>query len=109
MKVWNQWNEEAVKDGVGKLYNEVGIVSLTKNKFSEGGYEKCSYDMIQKYGAKVERLEGAGTAGKKFPAWEKGGNKYIDGYFNSVAGWANPNLTLNWLARKAVTKGVTFV
>lgn len=105
---WRGWNNEALAEQHGKLYHEVGLVVMTKEKMDAGGFEKDSFLTVQRQGVNLERLSAkqGNPVSERFRGWSRT-TEYIDGYYNPVAGWGNAAETVSFLARKARKAGVT--
>jgi glycine/D-amino acid oxidase-like deaminating enzyme len=68
-----------------------------------GGYEYESWRLAQAHGHAVERLDSAAIR-HRFPAWNA--DRYVDGYFNPEAGFAESGRVAAWLLEQAQVAGV---
>ncbi|MCC7537261.1 MAG: FAD-dependent oxidoreductase, partial [Deltaproteobacteria bacterium] len=111
---WRQWP--------GDLFEETGILFLSRAAMAAGGFEHDSLDVLRRRGHAVQRMEGRSSSGereaaepellrRRFPVWNA--DAFADGYFNPQGGWAHSGRVVAWLAAEAraagveVTEGVT--
>lgn len=96
---WLRWNQEFGET----LYFEWGVTMLTSAPMQPGGYEYESFQVVQRRGGPIERLDSAAIA-RRFPAWNA--ERYIDGFFSAHAGWTWSGRIIEHLAAKARRAGV---
>lgn len=96
---WLQWNEELGET----LFHDVGILMLSHDPMSPGGYEYESYHLLRKRGHAPERLTGD-VIFRRFPAWKPGA--FVDGFFHAQGGYAESGRVVAALVRLAQAKGV---
>lgn len=99
MAGWDEWNRRFPRP----LLHRVGFLLLTRSPFGEGGFEEGSYRTLRELGRPVERIDPEALA-TRFPAWRPG--RYLDGYLNPEAGWAESGAVsaelLTWAAGAGV-------
>src|SRR6185503_7906493 len=78
---WDRWNARWGEP----LYHEDGFLFLSSAPMEPGGFEHDSYELLRKRGHRPERLD-AESLTASYPEWAPG--RYVDGYFNARAGWA---------------------
>jgi len=96
---WHRWNAR----WSSPLYHDQGFLLLAAEPMSPGGYEYESFTLLKRRGHPVERLDDAGRA-REFPAWSA--SRYVDGYFNPHAGWAESGAVVARVAGDARASGV---
>jgi glycine/D-amino acid oxidase-like deaminating enzyme len=96
---WDRWNREWNEP----LYHPDGFLLLTQAAMRPGDLEYDSFQLLQELGYAPQRL-GSETLRSKYPAWKA--DKYLDGYFNPHAGWAESGRVVQHLAEDAVSAGV---
>lgn len=96
---WLRWNDEFGE----RLYFEYGVTMLTTAPMQPGGYEYESWQIMQRRGHPIERLEGAAIA-RRFPAWNA--ERYVDGFYSAHAGWTWSGRIVERLTQKARAAGV---
>lgn len=101
LPVWRQWNETLNET----LFHETGVLMVTRQPMSPGGFEYESYQMLLRRGHKPERME-ASTLAHRFGAWRP--DSYVDGFFHQQGGYAESGRVLAALVRKASEEGVAF-
>ena len=99
---WLAWNEEFGET----LYHEHGVTMLTMSPMQPGGYEYESFQMMQRRGHPIERLNSAEIS-KRFPAWNA--ERYVDGFYSNHAGWVASGRVVEVLAQKAAQLGITLL
>lgn len=97
--MWDEWNARWPRP----LYHQTGIIFITSSPMEPGGFEYESFIRLQKRGAVVDRLD-AGAIAARFPAWNSA--RYIDGYYNPRAGWAESGAVVAQLIDEARANGV---
>jgi glycine/D-amino acid oxidase-like deaminating enzyme len=96
---WKRWNVEMGQP----LYHETGFLVLAGGQMRPGGFEHDSREVLLQIGGDIDRLDGA-ELHRRFPAWPA--DRYPDGYFNPMAGWAESRNVVSWLLAQAVQSGV---
>jgi len=96
---WREWNRESGET----LFHEDGFLVLARAPMGPGGFEFESFKLLTARGEKLERLDSADVE-RRYPAWAA--DKYPDGYFNPLGGWAESGKVVAWLATKARAEGV---
>ena len=96
---WHKWNQLFQRP----LYHEVGALMLTTEPMQAGSFEADSYETIKNRGHELSRLN-QGELASRFPKWNA--DKYLDGYFNPLAGWAESGAVLKEIIGFAQQAGV---
>lgn len=96
---WDAWNDR----WDAPLYHESGVLFLSRDAMTPGGFEHESFTRLEKRGHRPERMRG-GALEARFPAWAAG--RYPDGYFNARGGWAESGRVVAALAAEAKAVGV---
>jgi sarcosine oxidase len=99
---WDRWNARWGEP----LYHEDGFLFLSSVPMEPGGFEHDSFVLLRKRGHRPERLDAAAIAARH-PDWAPG--RYVDGYFNPRAGWAESGRVVERLAAEARSAGVEIV
>ncbi|MFZ0548742.1 MAG: FAD-dependent oxidoreductase [Candidatus Promineifilaceae bacterium] len=99
---WRAWNEQFSEP----LYHETGVLMVTRERMTPGGFEYESYSMLLNRGHRPERLNGDEIT-RRFPAWETG--LYVDGFFHSRGGYAESGRVMIELFRIARESGVEMI
>ena len=99
IKLWRKWNQEFGAD----LYHEVGVMFVRRRKMKPGDFEHESFNMLQKRGQKIERMNSA-QLWKRFPAWNP--ELYRDGVFELEAGYAESGRVVAALIERARSLGI---
>ena len=97
--LWRKWNEEF---GV-QLYHETGVMFVRRQEMQPGDFEYESFKVLQRRGAKVERMNAAQLR-ERFPAWS--GEAYRDGVLELEAGYAESGRVVATLVERARSVGV---
>lgn len=97
---WRRWNEQFGET----LYDQCGILMLTRTPMQPGEYEHDSYQLLIKRGHSPERLTSSDVA-RRFPAWNA--DLYTDGFFHAVGGYALSGHAVDLLVGKARWLGIT--
>ena len=99
---WRAWN-----DAWGEtLYHETGVTFLAREPMSPGSFECESHRVLTARGHKLQRLDEA-SIHARFPAWNEGRERFVDGYFNPIGGFAESGKVVARLAADATREGVT--
>jgi glycine/D-amino acid oxidase-like deaminating enzyme len=101
---WQTWG--AREEWPEPFYHNDGFLVLSRALMQPGGFEFESFEMLRSKGVKLERLDSAAVA-RRFPNWAA--EKYPDGYFNPLGGWAESGKVVAWLAQKARHEGVQVI
>ncbi len=96
---WQTWNDRWERP----LYHQTGIIFLTSQAMSLGGFEYESYIRLRQRGVAVEMLDQPAIQ-KQFPAWNA--SRYSSGYYNPRAGWAESGEVVAHLVDDARKAGV---
>jgi len=99
---WREWNSKWGEE----LYHEVGFLIMSSEEMRPESFEYESYQLLRRRGHAVERINSKKLS-ERFPAWNS--KKYVDGYFNPVAGWAASGAVVAKLVQEARAKGVRLV
>ncbi|PYL77415.1 MAG: sarcosine oxidase [Verrucomicrobia bacterium] len=99
IKLWRQWNEEFGT----KLYHEVGVMFVCRQKMEPGDFEYDSWKLLEKRGLKVARMD-TPQLWKRFPAWNP--ELYLDGVLEIEAGYAESGRAVAMLIERAKSAGV---
>lgn len=98
---WQTWG--AREQWPEPFYHNDGFLVLSRAPMQPGGFEFESFQTLTSKGVKLERLNSAEVS-RRFPNWAA--EKYPDGYFNPLGGWAESGKVVAWLAQKARAEGV---
>jgi glycine/D-amino acid oxidase-like deaminating enzyme len=98
---WRRWNDELGET----LFHETGVLMLTRQPMSPGGFEHDSYQLLLERGHQPERLNGDEIA-RRFPAWRPGA--YRDGFYHAQGGFVESGRLLQKLILQAEWEGVLF-
>ncbi len=101
LPVFRRWNEELCEG----VFHPTGVLMLTKNPMTAGGFEYESYEVLRRRGHTPERLD-AGAIQRRFPAFSA---DYVDGFFHAEGGFVESGRLISALARKATDLGVRVV
>lgn len=96
---WERWN----RDWPRPLYHQTGFLLLTHQPMEPGGLEMESMKVLKEKGLQVQRLEPEQIR-KRFPQWNA--ERYADGYYNPLGGWAESGNVVARLAQIAREEGV---
>ncbi|MDA0264723.1 MAG: FAD-dependent oxidoreductase [Chloroflexi bacterium] len=99
---WRRWNAQWGRE----LYHEDGFLLMTSVPMVPGEFEQDSFSLLTGRGFPLERLPAGGLA-QRHPHWNS--ERYIDGYFNPRAGWAEAGEVVASLAKDAASAGVSIV
>jgi glycine/D-amino acid oxidase-like deaminating enzyme len=99
---WRAWNEEFREP----LFVETGVLYFTLDGMQPGDFEYESYQLLQKRGHPVDRLD-SNSLRRRFPAWNA--DLYPDGYFNPQGGWSPSGRVVTVLAKRARAAGVNII
>lgn len=78
-------NRRWCRAGGRALFHETGFLVLSSVPFASGGFENDSFSALLARGYPLERLDAARIA-QRFPVLAPG--RFVDGYVNPAAGWA---------------------
>lgn len=97
---WREWND-FFKD---TIYHETGFLLLSKKPFDaeSKSFESASYNNLLKRGYKPERI-GQKELTKKIPAFHH--EKYVDGFYHAVGGFAESGRVVETLTKYAIQLG----
>jgi glycine/D-amino acid oxidase-like deaminating enzyme len=101
MALWREWNGLLGE----KIYHEIGFAILSSQSIEneKQAFERNSYHLLAKKGFQPERLN-AGKIAAYFPAFNT--DKYEDGIYHKIAGFAESGRALELLAKFALKMGV---
>ena len=99
MQGWRDWNK---RWGV-ELFHESGFLVMTSQPMAPGSFEFDSFALLSERGHNPQRL-GSRTLAQQYAQWNA--EKYIDGYYNPLAGWAEAGQVVACLAAEALTCGI---
>ena len=99
MQGWRDWNQ---RWGV-ELFHQAGILVVTGRAMAPGSFEYDSFALLSERGHKPQRLD-SGRLAQRFTQWNP--EKYVDGYYNPQAGWAEAGNVVARLAEEAGACGV---
>lgn len=78
---WLDWNRQWGRD----LYHETGVLMMSREPMTPGGFEYESFQLLRKRGHKPERIDPQALK-SRFPAWDAA--NYPDGFFHADGGYA---------------------
>jgi glycine/D-amino acid oxidase-like deaminating enzyme len=96
---WRDWNQ---RWGV-EMFHEAGLLVLTDQPIAPGSFEYETFALLDERGHQPQRID-SGTLTQRFVQWNA--EKYVDGYYNPVAGWAEAGNVVARLAEEALACGV---
>ncbi len=105
---WLAWNDSWMADSCAggsdndPLYHETGVLMVCLDEMVPGGFEYESFEMLRSRGHTPERLGGAKLT-ERFPVWSE---RFTDGFFHAVGGWAESGRVVSALARDARHRGI---
>jgi glycine/D-amino acid oxidase-like deaminating enzyme len=99
---WHRWNEAFGTP----LYHEDGFLVMTTETMKPGGFEHDSRTFQLARGHTLPRRQ-SDDLRREHRQWNA--DRYVDGYFNPVGGWAESGSTIAVLAAHARTLGVEIV
>ena len=99
MQGWHDWNR---RWGV-ELFHQVGILIMTNQPMAPGSFEYDTFALLDERGYQPQRL-GSEAFAQRFAQWNA--EKYVDGYYNPVAGWVEAGSVVGRLAGEALACGV---
>lgn len=91
---FQQWNEEFGED----LYHETGVLMVSKEPMSAGGYVDDSFRMLLQEGQWPEKLS-ADEITRRFPAWNL--SEYAEGFYHARGGYAESERVVSKLVAQA--------
>ena len=97
---WAEWNLQWQMP----LYHEDGFLFMRSSEMRPGTFEYESFALLKKRGHHPQRMTPE-TIKARFPTWNA--DKYLDGYFNPHAGWAESGNVVNQLVGDAQRAGVS--
>ncbi len=97
--IWREWN---TKFGI-ELYHETGVLFVCKEKMQPGDFEFESARVLESRGHPIERFDAA-TFHERFPAFAP--DRFHDGFFDPVAGFAESGKVVATLVEYAKSIGV---
>ena len=98
-RAWNQaWGET--------LFHETGVTFLARGPMTPGSFEHESHRVLSARGHALERLDERAIHAR-FPAWNEGRERFVDGYFNPVGGFAESARVVARLVRDAERASVS--
>jgi glycine/D-amino acid oxidase-like deaminating enzyme len=98
-EIWQQWN---VEFGV-ELYHEVGFLCMRQRPMQAGDFEYESLRLLERGGHRIERVN-SDYLRRHFPAWNA--NRYLDGFLDFEAGYAESGRVAALLIERAKSMGV---
>jgi glycine/D-amino acid oxidase-like deaminating enzyme len=96
---WREWNARFGET----LFHETGLAFLCRAKMARGGFEHDSYETLRRRGYAPERLDSVEIR-RRFPAWNA--DRFVDGYFNPVGGYAESGRVVGRLLQDARAAGI---
>src|SRR5215469_14649348 len=97
IRLWRKWNGEF---GI-ELYHEVGVMFVRQRELKPGDFEYESFQLLQRRGHKVERMN---SAQRRFPAWNA--ELFRDGVLEIEAGYAESGRVVATLLERAKSLGI---
>ena len=91
---FQQWNEEFGED----IYHETGVLMVSKEPMSAGGYVDDSFRMLLQEGHWPEKLS-ADEIARRFPAWNP--SEYAEGFYHARGGYAESERVVSKLVAQA--------
>ncbi len=97
---WRKWNSEFFDE---PFYHEVGFLFARRKAMVAGDFEHESWDLLRRRGHQLERIDRAQLR-KRYPAWAA--ERYEDGFFDPVSGYAESGRVVAALLKRAEADGV---
>ena len=97
--LWKKWNA----DFGTELYHETGVLFVCAKPMQAGDFEFESARVLEERGHRIERFDRA-TFHQRFPAFAT--DRFHDGFFDPVAGYAESGRTVATLVEYAKSIGV---
>lgn len=95
---WREWNAR-----LAPLYHEIGVLFLRRSPAVAGTFEGDSLATLRARGHRPERMSAAEVRAR-FPAWNA--ERYGDGLYHAVGGWAESGRVVARLLDAARASGV---
>jgi glycine/D-amino acid oxidase-like deaminating enzyme len=102
---WLSWNGRWRVEGNPALYHETGVVMMSLDDMSPGGFEWESFEQLRLRGHQPERIGGSELVAR-FPAWSP---RFKDGFFHAKGGWAESGRVLAALVAEARQRNIEVV
>lgn len=102
LEEWRRWSREWPEPP----YHETGVLFLTREPWTPGGFEHESFRLLLARGHAPERLDAA-TIRARFPAFRPGA--FVDGYLNDRGGFARASRVVEHLCAIAGSLGARIV
>jgi sarcosine oxidase / L-pipecolate oxidase len=96
---WLRWNAAWPVP----LLHEGGVLFITQAPMAPGGFEYESYRLLLKRGHQPQRVDSAAIR-QRYPAWNA--DRFVDGYFNPLGGYAESGKVVMRLLENAQQAGV---
>jgi glycine/D-amino acid oxidase-like deaminating enzyme len=100
MTGWDRWNEAWGRP----LFHQDGFLLMAREPMEDGTFEGDSFRLLESRGHRPRRV-GPEERAERFPEWRS--ESYLDGYFNSRAGWAESGAVVARVLREARAAGVS--
>lgn len=100
---WREWSAAWAAEGLDPVFHEGGVMFLSRAPLAPGGFEAECVRGLAARGHTVERLGGAALRAR-CPAWNA--DRYPDGYYNPVGGYAESGRVVARLLARAERAGV---
>ena len=98
-EIWQKWNVEFGDE----LYHEVGFLCMRQRPMQPGDFEYESLRLLERRGHRIERVN-SDYLRRHFPAWNA--DRYLDGFLDFAAGYAESGRAVATLIKAAKTLGV---
>lgn len=102
LRGWERWNRSWDEP----LYHPTGVLLLSRTQMEPGGFEYESFKLLEQRSHHPQRLDSEALR-RRFPAWNA--NRYPDGYYNPLGGWAESGKVIAALLKYALQIGVEWV
>ena len=96
---WRQWNERWGEP----LFHEDGFLIMSRSTMLPGTFEHESHALLTSRGRTLIRLKPVELR-KRHPQWKA--DRFAEGYFNPVGGWAESGRVVTRLREEALQAGV---
>lgn len=97
--IWREWNQK-FRTG---LYHQTGVLFVCRHRTQPGDFEYESARVLEKHGHPIDRFDRA-KFHERFPAFAA--ERFQDGFFDPVAGYADSGRVVATLAEYAKSLGV---
>lgn len=109
IKAWQEWSKDCETRLGRPLFHQTGVAYLSRSQdfTKEDCFEKDSVETLRSAGLEGSVLEG--NVYEKFPGLSAFAPDFPSGYVNTLGGWGNSGLSIEYLYQVLQEKGVKFI